>query len=421
MTINKGDILAGTGTLNQFGILPAGSNGQSIVYDNTAATGLKAVNIVVPVATQEVYVSLQGNDSTGDGSVTNPWLTFAHAQATISPTTTSRYTIWVTPGFYSENISLHANVFIVATAPVETRLTGNIDINNSSWNTAGIDNRSGFMDIELRTGTQTYDFTAQAGNDSGKLYFNNVRMSTQPNITGLSTGQANQVILSNCYLFSGVKNTGAVVQITNTYNSGGAYENHSSAAASRLSDMEILGGCNDGTYSNAWTSNSACTMEIEGVGFNPSTTLTTSGTSATTTINGNSLPPRANITTSSGGTLTVTGDSSSINAKINFGRSFSGQTLAANTGRRPSTTNDTFINFSGSITNIAALNSNISLQASPDNSTWTTLQTFQMPLVATAQQAPFSALIPAGYYYQWIATTSAGGTTTISTIQELSL
>jgi hypothetical protein len=394
-----------------------GSTNNVMITDGSGS--LSFAPLLTAISTQQVYVSLQGSDSTGDGSANNPWATITHAQNNISPTTTTRYTIWVDAGFYSENISLKANVFIAGAAPVETRLTGNIDINNSSWN-VNADNRSGFANIELR-GNITFDFTAQTNNLQGKLYLFEVRISNAPLITGLSQFESNQVVFDSCYFFSGVSNTGCIVQAVNCYNSGGTYQNNSSASPSIATDFEIVGGANDGNYSNTWTSNVACTMEIEGVGFSNTTTLATSGASATTTINGGSLPMRANVTNTSSGTTVILGDSSMINAKINFGRAFSAHTLAASTGRRPSTTNDTFINFTGTIVNVIAATASITLQTSPDNSTWTTIQTFVLPLVSVGSAVPFSALIPAGYYYQWISSISAGGTNTISSIQELSL
>lgn len=399
---------------------PTGTPATGQVITATSSTTSAWQNAAsLPVTTQEVYVSLQGSDITGTGTAINPYATITYAQTQISPTTTSRYTIWVTPGFYSENISLDANVFIVATSPVETRLLGNIDINNTSWNVNN-DNRSGFVNIELR-GTITFNFAAQTNNLQGKLYLYNVRISNQPQITGLSTTESNQVVFDNCYFFSGVSNTGCITQAVNCYNASGVYQNNSSASASIATDFEIVGGGNDGTYSNTWTANLPCTMEIEGVGFTNTTTLATSGASATTTINGGSLPMRANVTTSSGGSLVVLGDSSIINSNINLTRALSAQTLAASTGRQPSTTHDTFISFSGTIVNVSALTSSITLQSSPNNSTWTTLQVFTTPLITTGSTSPFSALIPASYYYRWVSGASAGGTNTISTIQELSL
>lgn len=413
MTIlNKGDIEVASGSNNQFGILSAGANNSVLVFDSTQPNGVRTDtvnNLLTIVAQEEVYVSLQGSDSTGNGSAINPWATIAHAQASISPTTTSRYVIWLSPGFYSENVHLNANVFIAATAPVETRLTGNLDINHASWNTSGIDNRSGLINLEHRTGTTTFDFTAQAGNDNGKLYIYRCRFSDQPAITGLSTGQANQIIFDGCYFFSGVANNGAIVQIVNSYNSGGSYQNTSSASASRVSDMEILGGCNDGNYSNTWTSNSACTMEIEGVGFGSSTTITNTASTpanATLTINRGSMPDNTKITNT--GVINVIGG---LSTGIN--RSWvSRATPAFNTSYTPSTTNDAEVSVIFTYTNTAGQISTVSITVNS-----VVILKKQKTDVVSGDIDSFNFTVPVGQSYQVV--NSGSGAQNLNTIYEL--
>lgn len=415
-------LLKGQGTgnvrLGNAGLKYPNADGSvNYVMKTDAAGNLSFANVntlVTSVSTEEVFVSLQGNDTTGTGTQQNPWATIAHAQASISPTTTSRYVIWLTPGFYPENVSLIANCFIAATAPVETRLTGNLDINNTTWNTAGVDNRSGLINLEHRTGTTTFDFTAQAGNDSGKLYLSGCRWSDQPVITGLSTGQANQVVFTNCYFFAGVSNNGAVVQIVDSYNAGGTYTNFSSASASRLSDMEILGGVNDGNYSNVWTANSNITMEIEGVGFGTGTTVTVSGASAVTTANRASLPDNSKITISSGGTLVVDGG---IYIGIKRAYSLRG-TPAFSTVYTPSTTNDVMVIAVVQMVTTVAQSSTISAQVNTGAGLTTIAQASQQLLASTGIQT-LSFVVPANSTYQLL---SAGtGTNTIVTINELLL
>jgi len=412
-TLNKGDMEAGTGILNQFGILPAGADNNVVIYDSTQPTGLNTANVnslITVATTQQIYVSLQGSDITGNGTAINPYATITFAMSTYSDQSpTKRYVIFVQPGFYPENIHLKANTFIVATSPVETRLTGNIDINDASWNVPGADNRSGLRSIEHRTGTSIFDFTAQAGNDSGKLYFFDVRFSDQPAITGLSTSQINQVTFHGCYLFSGVKNTGCITQVANSYNAGGTYENHSSAAASTTSDFQIVGGGNDGNYLNAWTSNSAITMEIEGVGFGTGTTLSTTGASATTTVNRASLPDNTKITTTAG-TLNVYGG---MNAGVS--RSYVARGGAAfSTSYTPSTTNDAFVNVIFSFTNIAAQTSTVSITINSD-----TVLKFSSTDVVAANQSSFSFVVPVGQSYQVV--NSGAGSQTLNSIYELLL
>jgi hypothetical protein len=62
MTINKGDIVSGSGSNNQFGILPAGTDGQIPVYDSTTPTGLNVTN----------KATLQSQTFTSNGTWTAP-------------------------------------------------------------------------------------------------------------------------------------------------------------------------------------------------------------------------------------------------------------------------------------------------------------------------------------------------------------
>lgn len=408
--LNKGDILAGDdGVTPDTKRIPAGANGQVPAYNSLASGGIAPADVntlITSVSTQEVFVSLMGSDSTGTGSLLNPWATVAHAQANISPTPTTRYTIWMLPGFYSENISLAANVFIASSSPVQTRLLGTIDINNASWN-VNADNRSGFINIELR-GAISFDCSAQTNNAQGKIYCWNSRFSNAPVIKAQNS--VNQFIFQECYFFSGITSEGGTTQAANCYNAGGTYSVHSSTIGTGVGgDFQVVGGVNDGNYSATWVANDHTTMEIEGVGFNSATTITnTSSTAAnsTITINRGSLPDNTKITNT--GTITVVGG---MNAGVS--RSYvSRSSPAFSTSYTPSTTNDTFVNAIFSYTNIATQTSTVSVSVNG-----VTVLKFSSTDIVAANQSSFSFMVPVGQSYQII--NSGSGSQTLNTLYEL--
>ncbi len=61
----------------------------------------------IPTVTQTVYVDVAGSDTTGQGSLNNPFKTIAHAASVISDaTTTKRYLIQVGPGTFTETVTV---------------------------------------------------------------------------------------------------------------------------------------------------------------------------------------------------------------------------------------------------------------------------------------------------------------------------
>jgi pectin methylesterase-like acyl-CoA thioesterase len=88
-----------------------------------------------PIATQIVYVNKAGNDATADGSECNPFLTVTAAMASIlDASPTKRYAISIGPGNYAEPlIHLKANVQLIGTSTLLTRLSIPFDINDPSW------------------------------------------------------------------------------------------------------------------------------------------------------------------------------------------------------------------------------------------------------------------------------------------------
>lgn len=83
-----------------------------------------------------VYVDfILGNDSTGTGSIVNPWKTLSHAYASISPTLNDPYVIYLSGGNNDADIgsvTAKPNVTLTADYPIE--VTGNLTITGGTSN-----------------------------------------------------------------------------------------------------------------------------------------------------------------------------------------------------------------------------------------------------------------------------------------------
>lgn len=249
--------------------------------------------ISIPSTDQCVYVSKSGNDTTGNGSFGKPYLTIAKAFTSITDSSpTKRYTISVSPGDYAENLTIKANVFVKGSGPIATRITGTAqNINDATWNVSSADNRSGFQDITLN-GTCTWDFSAQAGNTDGKLYFYNVRSNATWTFTALNA--INQAIARDCDFFGTWAQIGMNAFVSNSTWQSGNITVNSSTASGIPAIMTIACGRITGNITATWTSNSAVTVNLAAVAIGSSTVLTASGASCTVNANDASLPVPAN-------------------------------------------------------------------------------------------------------------------------------
>jgi hypothetical protein len=190
---------------------PAGANGSpgtAGVTGPTGATGATGGSSEDPpfTDTQIIFVNKAGNDTTGNGSDEQPFLTIGHALSVIlDATSTKRYLISVGPGTYAENVSLKANVFIEGSAPIITRISS-LDINDPSW-TVNDDNRSGLKTIQV-LGTTTLDYvTVQSS--QGKVYIFESRLSGDVDVTACNS--INEIVLFNCELQSDLNHQGGDV------------------------------------------------------------------------------------------------------------------------------------------------------------------------------------------------------------------
>lgn len=271
---------------------------------NNATNGFVATNIQAaieearafistPVSDQSYYVSKQGNDTTGNGSLGNPYLTIGKALTVIvDASPTKRYTIFVGPGDYNEALSWKANVFTKGAGPIATRITGATqNINEATWNVLAADNRSGWQDLSLN-GVCTWDFTAQTNNSEGKLYVYNIRTSGAWTLTAQNA--INQIIVRDTDFFGAWTQNGMSSFMSNSTFQSGAITVNSAAAVGVPAILTMVGGRIAANITATWTSNAAVTLNLAGVNVGAATVLTASGASCTVNANDGSLPVPAN-------------------------------------------------------------------------------------------------------------------------------
>jgi hypothetical protein len=195
-----------------------------------------------PTATQTVYVNKAGNDVTADGSECDPFLTVTAAMASITDASpTKRYAISIGPGTYTEPlIHLKANVQLVGTSSLLTRLSIPFDINDPSWFETGFqnDNRSGFVDLILLSAPLNFNFVT-ASSFSGKLFFVSVDISPTPTFTALTTS-VNQVTIRDSRLSNGYTQNGINMVMFSSFVSGGNITINSQATTD--TQVNLVGG-----------------------------------------------------------------------------------------------------------------------------------------------------------------------------------
>jgi hypothetical protein len=187
-------------TFNFSGLLSLVSmtiNSLEIEYDYALT-----INQPLPATTQNIVVNKGGNNSTGTGTFSEPFLTIAAAVASVNDVTPNkRYTIQLGPGLYSENLAIPANFNIVGTAAREiTELSGTITINSNTWTVSG-DNKSSVSNVTFSNASSlSADFTAAPATD-GKLAFNNCNFVNGAVVTAAAL--ANNVTFEDCIFTSG--------------------------------------------------------------------------------------------------------------------------------------------------------------------------------------------------------------------------
>jgi hypothetical protein len=292
------------------GALNDSNNSAGSANSILTSTGSAVQWLPNPISTSTfiVYVNEGGNDSTGNGSVNNPYLTIAHAMSTITYATASqRVIINLGPGTYSSNFSLKANVFIIGSEPIATRLTGTIDINDASWNNAN-DNRSGFSNCTL-VNAITFNFTAQSAS-AGKLYIYDCWFDGL--ITMTADSSINQTVLTDCVLFAGWTQNGMEAILNNCDFFGGNITVNSSAATATYCQLDSTIAAGNLVVTS--TSAQVCQAYLYS-SYIPGT-ISASGSGATIYYTIDSIPP-------TGISLSSSATSSNLNAALPISNTYS--------------------------------------------------------------------------------------------------
>jgi hypothetical protein len=155
-----------------------------------------------PATGLEVFVNVAGNDTTGDGTQSNPFRTINRACTLIrsfsNASTTNRYAIRVGPGRFTEALVLTDWTYIVGDSIEGTRVSFTSLILGPEW-TANVDHRSGFQSMTI-SGAPTIDFNAVSSNQ-GKLRFDDIVFNDRWTYTAFSS--INQVVYHSCFCFDG--------------------------------------------------------------------------------------------------------------------------------------------------------------------------------------------------------------------------
>ena len=176
--------------------------------------------------TQELWVAATwGSDTTGDGSIFNPFQTILHAQSVITDASASKiYEIILYPGEYTEDVAIKAFTKIVGFDPTQSalnstypaNLSGNISLGTSFL---GANQVAWITNCELSGNTVDIDFTGSSSTISNSFSFTNCQLTT-----GLSVimASSDNVELHGCTLIGEYlqKGGGAIWENVAGVNSG---------------------------------------------------------------------------------------------------------------------------------------------------------------------------------------------------------
>lgn len=161
---------------------------------------------VPPATSHVIWVTLGGNDVTGDGTLAKPFASINRACTLVrsygNASTTNRYTILVGAGRYTENLVMSDWTWISGLNTEGTRVTFATFGFGAEWQAAA-DHRGGLQNMTI-SGGGPVDFNA-ALSDQGKMSFINVWFADAWVYTARTVN--NQITLANS-LLSGLTQNG---------------------------------------------------------------------------------------------------------------------------------------------------------------------------------------------------------------------
>lgn len=224
----------------------------------------------LPVLTQTVFVNKSGNDSTGNGSLSSPYLTIAAALASITDATTSkRYVVNVSAGLYAEtSFALKPFVWIEGAGQSQAgacrvTVTGNYVTLAAAFSTGN--NRAGIQNIYFSGSTGiNIDLVSLASSGSNVFEFSNIGMNGE--FLFKANNAADFVDIVTGRIFGNILLQGGNVFFEQVYSAGGAIVANTSGPVALSCDFlacSIAG--NSSIYSSSGRTNNfrfiACAID----------------------------------------------------------------------------------------------------------------------------------------------------------------
>jgi len=208
------------------------------VVNNVAQTfsGLKTFTSAISVAStlpanaHQIYVTKAGNDTTGDGSILNPYLTIGKAFSRITTSSyVNIYAVMVGPGNYTEtSLAFPVWTWLIGSSIDNVRITDtshniNVAPNVASW--VSTDARGGMSNIFLVGSTGIVGnfqaLTGSTGADTASLFWENVIVGTGGNVVLTQRG-SDQIDMQNCQFFGTYTAHSSTNSLINCYIDGAA-------------------------------------------------------------------------------------------------------------------------------------------------------------------------------------------------------
>lgn len=236
---------------------------------NNSIDSFRAANLV--------YVATNGNDTTGNGSIYNPYLTISQALSSITDATTNkRYAIIIQSGQYNETtLVIKPWISLVGNGYNNTRITSGTNQVTLDASFSGVSARSGFFNLIL-TGTTGLNFDLSAMS-AGSAVFDvwNSWINGTVTIIGRSAGNDFlQTFLSSYFAAVNLKSI-QLSSVSNVYNS-------SFTITSASTNGNSVGGSTGDSFLTTLTvqSLSTNTTTLQAAGGIISSTLTVDGANA---------------------------------------------------------------------------------------------------------------------------------------------
>lgn len=167
------------------------------VYSGTVVDPTSLVALSTLFA-QNKFVAKNGNDATGDGSVTKPFLTIQAAISSISDASSAKpYSVTVFAGVYTDTFAVAPWIYVQGISPLSVFLNPT----TANWISAGFaagTQDGGINNVTLLTNV-TVDFSLVASTGTGTFKLFNCLLGTAVALLFKGNNAANTVLLNNLF------------------------------------------------------------------------------------------------------------------------------------------------------------------------------------------------------------------------------